>query len=89
MDYLALHDGMLQQVTTAGDELLPVGDPFRERADPRQRSGVPDAVITANFIPGDCRCSWTYVRGKLTLKYFNTACPVLADHRPAGVPAKR
>lgn len=89
MDYLALHDGMLQQVTAAGDELLPVGEPFRERAEPRRRSGAPDAVITADFIPGDCRCSWTYVQGRLTLKYFNTACPRLADHRPAGLPAQR
>jgi hypothetical protein len=84
MEYLALRDGMLQQVETAGDALVPHGDPFRERPDVRGRSGAPEGVITTDHIPSECRCSWAYVQGRLTLKYSNTACPLLAEHRPAG-----
>jgi len=86
MEYLALHDGMLQAVVTDGDVLVPHGEPFRERPDPRSRSGVPDGVITTDRVPSRCLCSWTYTRGKLTLKYSNTACPVLSEHRPAKPP---
>ncbi len=84
MDYLALHDGMLQQVTTSGDALVLLGEPFKERADPRDRSGVPLGLVTTDHIPSGCLCSWTYTEGKLTLKYSNTACPVLRDHKPSG-----
>ena len=82
MEYLALHDGMLLPVTTAGDALVPCGEPFRERPDPRGRSGVPEGLVTADHIPNGCTCSWSYSRGKLTLKYSNTSCPVLREHRP-------
>lgn len=82
MEYLALHDGMLQPVTTAGAVLLPHGEPFRERPDIGPRSGVPLGVVTTDRVPNGCRCSWSYTRGKLTLKYSSTACPVLRDHRP-------
>jgi hypothetical protein len=83
MEYLALHDGMLQQVTTSGDALLPHGEPFRERTDPGPRSGVPEGLVTTDRVPAECTCSWAYVQGKLTLKYSNTSCPVLREHRPA------
>lgn len=82
MEYLALRDGMLQPVTVAGDALVPHGEPFRERPDPRGRSGVPEGVVTADHVPSGCRCSWSYTMGKLRLKYSNTACPLLRDHRP-------
>ena len=83
MEYLALHDGMLQQVSSSGDALVPHGEPFRERRDPSARSGAPQGVITTDVVPSECRCSWAYVQGKLTLKYSNTACPVLSKHLPA------
>lgn len=82
MEYLALHDGLLQRVTTAGDDLVLHGEPFRERPDDRSRSGVPEGLVTVDSIPSGCRCSWAYSQGRLTLKYSNTACPVLRDHRP-------
>jgi hypothetical protein len=84
MEYLALHDGLLQRVTTAGDDLVLHGEPFRERPDDRSRSGVPEGLVTVDSIPSGCRCSWAYSHGRLTLKYSNTACPVLRDHRPQG-----
>ena len=73
---------MLQQVTTTGDVLELHGLPFRERTDPSARSGVPEGLVTTDHVPADCRCSWAYVQGKLTLKYSNTSCPLLRDHRP-------
>jgi hypothetical protein len=82
MEYLALRDGMLQQVTTTGDALELHGEPFRERNDPCARSGVPDGVVTTERVPAECTCSWAYVHGKLTLKYSNTSCPLLREHRP-------
>lgn len=82
MEYLALHDGMLLAVTTAGDTLVPHGEPFRERPDVRGRSGVPEGVVTTDWVPNGCTCSWTYIRDKLTLKYSNTSCPLLREHRP-------
>jgi len=81
MEYLALHDGMLQQVTSAGDALVPLGEPFRERPDAMTRSGVPSRVVTSDRVPAGCRCSWAYTGGKLTLKYSNTACPLFRDHQ--------
>ena len=83
MEYLALHDGMLQLVTTDGDTLVPHGEPFRERPEIVRRSGVPLGVVTADQMPSRCRCSWSYTGGKLTLKYSNTACPVLREHVPS------
>ena len=83
MEYLALHDGMLQPVTTTASDLVPYGEPFRERADARPRSGVPGGLVTTDRVPSRCTCSWTYRMGKLTLKYANTACPLLNDHKPA------
>jgi hypothetical protein len=83
MEYLALHDGMLQPVTTAGESLLPLGEPFRDRPEARDRSGVPLGLVTTDRIPNGCRCSWSYAKGKLTLKYSSTACPVLRDHKPS------
>jgi len=83
MEFLALHDGMLQPVTTIAGDLVPHGEPFRERPDVRCRSGVPQGLITTDHVPGRCTCSWTYMMGKLTLKYANTACPLLSDHQPA------
>jgi hypothetical protein len=82
MEYLALRDGMLQPVKTAGTILELHGEPFRERPEARGRSGVPAGVVTTEFVPGDCRCSWAYVQGRLTLKYSSTACPLLRDHQP-------
>ncbi len=84
MEYLALHDGMLQRVTTSGEVLVPQGEPFRERPDPTARSGAPQGLITTDRVPSECTCSWAYVQGKLTLKYSNTACPVLPEHLPPG-----
>jgi hypothetical protein len=83
MEYLAMRDGMLQHVTTDGDALVLHGEPFRERPDVRSRSGVPEGVVIVDRVPSGCTCSWAYVQGKLTLKYSNTACPVLREHRPA------
>jgi hypothetical protein len=80
VEFLALRDGMLQQVRTAGDALEVCGEPFRQRAD-TSRSGVPQRVVTADRIPSECLCSWSYVCGKLTLKYSNTACPLFEQHR--------
>jgi len=81
MEYLALRDGMLQQVTTAGDALVPCGEPFRERPEAGSRSGVPGGLVTVDWVPDGCRCSWAYSRGRLTLKYSNTACPLFREHR--------
>ncbi len=81
MEYLALHDGMLQPVTTAGGSLLLHGAPFRERPEVRDRSGVPLGVVTTDRVPGSCRCSWSYTMGTLRLKYSSTACPLLRDHQ--------
>ena len=89
MEYLALRDGLLQLVTTEGDALVPHGEPFRERPDPRGRSGAPEGIVTAERVPGDCICSWAYVQGKLTLKYSNTACPLLDDHLKVSVSSRR
>jgi hypothetical protein len=85
MEYLALHDGMLQPVTTVGGSLLTHGAPFRERPEARDRSGVPLGVVTTERVPSGCRCSWSYTMGKLTLKYSSTACPLLRDHQRSAV----
>jgi hypothetical protein len=41
-----------------------------------RRSGVPAEAITADRVPNSCTWSWAYPGGKLTLKYYNAACPV-------------
>jgi hypothetical protein len=74
---------MLLPVTVAGDALMPHGEPFRERPAFRGRSGVPEGLVVVDHVPGGCTCSWSYSMGKLRLKYSNTACPRLSDHRPA------
>ena len=76
-----MRDGMLQPVTTTAGSLVPLGEPFRDRPDIPRRSGVPEGLVTTDHVPGRCTCSWTYRMGKLTLKYSNTACPLLSDHR--------
>ena len=81
MEYLALHDGMLQVVTSDGDLLVPCGEPFRERPEDSARTGVPEGLVTVDSVPSGCRCSWAYSRGRLTLKYSNTACPLFKEHR--------
>jgi len=83
MEYLALHDGKLQQVTTLGDALVPCGEPFRERPDAWGRSGAPAGLVTVERVPEACRCSWAYSQGRLTLKYSNTACPLFREHHRA------
>lgn len=85
MEYLALHDGMLQPVTTVGESLMPHGAPFRERPEARDRSGIPLGVVTTDRVPSSCRCSWSYTMGKLRLKYSSTACPLLRDHQRSAV----
>jgi hypothetical protein len=45
-------------------------------------------IVTAEHVPGGCRCSWAYVQGRLTLKYSSTACPLLRDHQ-TGPPEPR
>ena len=89
MEYLALHDGILQPVIVTGDELMPHGEPFRERPEVRRRSGVPDGVVIVDYVPGGCTCSWSYTMGRLRLKYSNTACPRLRDHRPVPSPDRQ
>jgi len=83
VEFLALRDGMLQPVRTNGNTLEPYSDPFRKRPDDASHTGVPQRVVTAEHVPGACRCSWAYAGGRLTLKYSNTACPLLADHQAA------
>ena len=88
MEYLALRDGMLQPVRTNGDALEPCAQPFRQRPDDLSHTGAPVRVVTADHVPGACRCSWAYIAGTLTLKYSSTACPLLRDHQTAP-PARR
>ena len=88
MEYLALRDGMLQPVRTNGDALEPYAQPFRQRPDDLSHTGAPVRVVTADHVPGACRCSWAYIAGTLTLKYSSTACPLLRDHQTAP-PAQR
>lgn len=38
--------------------------------------GIPGRRITADRVPGECTCSWAYSRGELTLKYFDSRCPL-------------
>jgi hypothetical protein len=83
-----MRDGMLQPVRTNGEALELHGQPFRERPEVTGRTGAPMRVVTAEFVPAGCRCSWAYVHGRLTLKYSSTACPLLRDHQ-TGPPEPR
>ena len=80
---MALRDGRLQPVRTNGDALELHSRPFRERPDELSHTGAPVRLVTADHVPGGCRCTWAYTGGRLTLKYSNTACPLLADHQAA------
>ncbi len=44
---------------------------------------MPDGLITAPYIPGECLCKWDYHerKGKWSLKFFNMACPLLRKDR--------
>jgi hypothetical protein len=76
-EWLALADGAVQEARTEGDALALVGQPLPYQPGHAERpSGVPAEVITCDHVPSSCSCSWAYSRGKLTLKHFNTACPV-------------
>jgi hypothetical protein len=76
-EWLARADGVVQEVRTDGGSLTVVGQPLSYhpgRAE--RRSGIPSTVITADYVPNLCTCSWAYSQGKLTLKHYNAACPV-------------
>jgi hypothetical protein len=76
-EWLALADGAVQEARTEGPARALLGQalPYQPgRAE--RRSGEPAGVITSDRVPNSCSCSWAYSRGKLTLKYYNAACPV-------------
>ena len=74
---LALADGAVKEARTEGPVLALVGEPLPYRPGrAERRSGVPAEVITSDRVPNSCTCSWAYSQGKLTLKYYNAACPV-------------
>jgi hypothetical protein len=76
-EWLARADGVLQEVRTEGPSLAVIGNPLPyQPGRAERRSGVPAEVITCDHVPNLCTCSWAYSRGKLTLKYYNAACPV-------------
>ena len=76
-EWLALADGAVQEARTEGPVLALVGEPLPYRPGrAERRSGVPAEVITSDHVPNSCTCSWAYSQGKLTLKYYNAACPV-------------
>jgi hypothetical protein len=76
-EWLALADGAVQEARTEGDVLALVGQPLPyQPGRSERRSGVPSEVITADYVPDSCTCSWSYSQGKLTLKYYNAACRV-------------
>ncbi len=75
-EWLALADGAVQQARSDGPDLVLVGQPVPYQPDrAERRSGVPAEVIIAERVPNSCTCSWAYSVGKLTLKYYNAACP--------------
>jgi hypothetical protein len=79
-EWLALADGAVQEVRTEGPDLAVVGLPLPyQPGRAERRSGVPAEVITAEHVPNDCKCSWAYAQGKLTLKHYNAACRVHPD----------
>jgi hypothetical protein len=76
-EFLALADGAVQEARTEGPALVLVGQPMPyQPGRAERRSGVPAEVITAEYVPNSCTCSWAYSMGKLTLKHYNAACPV-------------
>ena len=76
-EWLALADGAVQEAKTEGPVLALVGEPLPyQPGRAERRSGVPAEVITSDRAPNSCTCSWAYSQGKLTLKYYNAACPV-------------
>jgi hypothetical protein len=76
-EWLALADGAVQEARTEGPALALVGEPLPyQPGRVERRSGVPAEVITADFVPDSCTCSWAYAQGKLTLKHYNAACRV-------------
>jgi hypothetical protein len=76
-EWLALADGAVQEAKTEGSGLALIGQPLPyQPGRAERRSGVPAEVITSDFVPGSCSCSWAYSQGKLTLKHYNAACPV-------------
>jgi hypothetical protein len=76
-EWLALAGGAIQEARTQGPALALVGEPLPyQPSRAERRSGVPAEVITAEYVPNSCSCSWAYSLGKLTLKYFNAACRV-------------
>jgi len=83
-EWLALADGAVQEAKTEGLDLTLIGEPLPyQPGRAERRSGVPVEVITADYVPNSCTCSWAYSRGRLTLKHYNAACPVhLASLKP-------
>jgi len=76
-EWLALADGAVQEAKTEGPALALIGEPLPyQPSRAERRSGIPTEVITADRAPNSCTCSWAYSHGKLTLKYYNAACPV-------------
>jgi hypothetical protein len=76
-EWLALAGGAVQEARTEGTDLALVGQPLPyQPGRAERRSGVPAEVITSDYVPHSCSCSWAYSRGKLTLKHYNAACPV-------------
>jgi hypothetical protein len=89
-EWLALADGAVQEAKTEGPVLALVGEPLPyQPGRAERRSGVPAEVITSDHVPNSCTCSWAYSQGKLTLKYYNAACPLhlatLGRDRPPGL----
>jgi hypothetical protein len=79
-EWLALSDGAVQEAKTEGAGLALIGQPLPyQPGRAERRSGVPAEVITADFVPGSCTCSWAYSQGRLTLKHYNAACRVHPD----------
>ena len=76
-EWLARADGVVQEVRTEGPSLTVIGQPVPyQPGRSERRSGVPAEVITSDYVPSRCSCSWAYSHGKLTLKHYNAACPV-------------
>jgi hypothetical protein len=76
-EWLALADGGVQEARTEGPALVLLGRPLPyQPGRSERRSGVPAEVITADYVPNSCTCSWAYSQRRLTLKHYNAACPV-------------
>ena len=79
-EWLALSGGAVQEARSEGPDLALIGQPLPyQPGRAERRSGIPAEVITADFVPPMCSCSWAYARGKLTLKHYNASCPVHPD----------